>query len=174
MAETPEPEDVELEPIPAAEQNSFSERMTSRLEGRGPLLVAVVATMASLALLCLFAYLLLRPDGAEEEPTPTSETDAEQIELDTDTFEYQAISDTGAITLTMETPVFLDVAGEEFTVQPEVLPESGPWTPPTANETTIEGNRPLGILVIVLAFRRERSVETVGRNNGRLGLWRGH
>ena len=36
----------------------------------------------------------------------------------------------------METPVFLDVAGEEFTVQAEVLPESGPWTPPAVNETT--------------------------------------
>ena len=137
MAETPEPEDVELEPIPAAEQDSLVDRMSSSLEGRGPLVIAVVATMASLALLCLFAYLLLRPEGAEEEPTPTPETESEQVEeLDTDTFEYQAISDTGAITLTMETPVFLDVAGEEFTVQAEVLPESGPWTPPAVNETT--------------------------------------
>ncbi|UCG25113.1 MAG: hypothetical protein JSW55_03710, partial [Chloroflexota bacterium] len=136
MAETPEPEDVELEPVPAAEQDSLSDRMSNRLEGRGPLIIAVAATMASLALLCLFAYLLLRPDGAEEEPTPTPEPDAEQVELDTDTFEYQAISDTGAITLTMETPVFLDVAGEEFTVQAEVLPDSGAWTPPAVNETT--------------------------------------
>jgi hypothetical protein len=136
VAETPEPEDAELEPIPAAEQDSLSDRMSSRLEGRGPLVIAVVATMASLALLCMFAYLLLRPDGADEEPTPTPEPDVEQVELDTDTFEYQAISDTGAITLTMETPVFLDVAGEEFTVLAEVLPESGPWTPPTVNETT--------------------------------------
>jgi Domain of unknown function (DUF4352) len=37
----------------------------------------------------------------------------------------------------METPIFLDVAGEEFTVQAEVLPESGTWSPPTVDETTV-------------------------------------
>lgn len=135
MADTPEEEVVE--PYLEQEPDSFSERVRKRLEGRGPLVVAVVATAASLALLCLFAYLLLRPDGSDQQPTPTPEIDTEeQVSLDTDSFEYQAISDTGAITLTMETPIFLDVAGEEFTVLAEVLPESGPWTPPVVNETT--------------------------------------
>ena len=135
MADTPEEE--LREPDLVEEQTGFSDRVRDRLEGRGPLLIAIVASVASLALLCLFGYLLLRPDGSEEQATPTPESDEEQIELNTDTFEYQAISDTTAITLTMETPIFLDVAGEEFTVQVEVLPESGPWTPPTVNETTV-------------------------------------
>ncbi len=133
MAETPE---EELGPKPVEEQDSFSSRLKSRLDGRGPLVIAIVASVASLILLCLFAFLLLRPDDSDQQATPTPDGDSEEIELDTDSFDYQAISDTGAITLTMETPVFLDVAGEEFTVLAEVLPESGPWTPPAVNETT--------------------------------------
>lgn len=136
MAESPEEET--REPLPAEEKESFGDRVRRRLDGRGPLVIAVVASVASLALLCLFGYLLLRGngDGDEEQSTPTVESDGEQVEVNTDTFEYQAISDTSAITLTMETPIFLDVAGEEFTVQAEVLPESGAWTPPTVDETT--------------------------------------
>jgi hypothetical protein len=135
VADTPEEE--LMDPYPAEEADSFGDRARRRLDGRGPLIVAVVATAASLALLCLFAYLLLRPDETDQQPTPVPEVETEeQAGLDTDSFEYQAISDTGAITLTMETPVFLDVAGEEFTVLAEVLPESEPWTPPVVNETT--------------------------------------
>ena len=135
MADTPEEEIIE--PYLAEEPDSFGDRARNRLEGRGPLIVAVVAIVASLALLCLFAYLLLRPDESDQQPTPVPEIETEeQVEVDTDSFEYQAISDTGAITLTMETPIFLNVAGEEFTVLAEVLPESGPWTPPVVNETT--------------------------------------
>lgn len=134
MAETPQ---EELGHNPVEEQDSFSNRLKNRLDGRGPLVIAVVASAASLVLLCLFAFLLLRPDSSDQQATPTPDVGSEEIELDTGSFDYQAISDTGAITLTMETPVFLDVAGEEFTVQAEVLPDSGPWTPPVVNETTV-------------------------------------
>jgi hypothetical protein len=136
VAEAPE-EDIK-EPVPAEEDEGLGHRLRRRLDGRGPLVIAIVASVASLALLCLFGYLLLRGDGdgAEEQATPTAESEDEQVDVNTDTFEYQSISDTSAITLTMETPIFLDVAGEEFTVQAEVLPESGPWSPPTVNETT--------------------------------------
>jgi hypothetical protein len=131
------PEENPWEPIPSEESTSFGERIRRRLAGRGLLVVAIVASVASLALLCLFGYLLLREQGTgEEEATPVAEIDGEQIEVNTDTFEYQAISDTSAITLTMETPIFLDIAGQEFTVQPEALPESGVWTPQKVNETT--------------------------------------
>lgn len=136
MAESPE--DNLWEPIPTEEKTSFGERVRRRLAGRGLLVVAIVASVASLALLCLFGYLLLRgQDTGDEEATPAAEIDGEQIEVNTDTFEYQAISDTSAITLTLETPIFLDVAGQEFTVQPEALSESGVWMPQTVNETTV-------------------------------------
>jgi hypothetical protein len=87
----------------------------------------------------LFGYLLLRDDDADEQQaTPVvEEGDDEQIETNTDTFEYQAISDTSAITMTLETPIFLDIAGQEFTVLAEILPASGPWQPPAVNETTV-------------------------------------
>jgi hypothetical protein len=135
VADTPE-EEIR-EPHTTDEKNGFVSGVRQRLDGRGPLVIAIVASVASLSLLCLFGYLLLREDdGGNEQPTPTAEIEDGETGVNTDTFEYQAISDTTAITMTMETPIFLDIAGEEFTIQPEVLPESGSWTPPSVDETT--------------------------------------
>jgi hypothetical protein len=36
----------------------------------------------------------------------------------------------------METPIFIRIGGEEFTVQAEVVPEDEPWDPEVPNETT--------------------------------------
>lgn len=136
MAESPEGNS--WEPFPTEEKTeTLRERIQRRLAGRGLLVVAVIASVASLALLCLFGYLLLRDDeSGQEQTTPVAEIDGEQIEVNTDTFEYQAISDTSAITLTLETPIFLDVAGQEFTVQADRLPAAGAWMPQVVNETT--------------------------------------
>lgn len=118
--------------------SEHSEDLNNRLGGllsqRGPLIIAIGATVASLVLICLFAYLLLRSDDPEEAtPTPVAEAD---LELDTDLFPFQAISDSGAISQTLETPIFVDISGDQFSVQPEVLPAAGTWTPPVINETT--------------------------------------
>ena len=112
---------------------SFSSRFSNLFSQRGPLVIAIGATAASLILVCLFAYLLIRSDEADE-PTPTT-TIAEQIDRDTDVFPYQAISDSGAISHTLETPIFLDIANTQFNVQPVRLPAAGVWFPSIENET---------------------------------------
>lgn len=128
------PEDTKINSAPEDESNDQGGRLNSMLSQRGPLVIALVAAAAGLILICLFVFLIIRSDGTPE-PTPTAEP-VDSVALDTDRFPYQAISDSGAISVTMETPIFLDVSGQQFTVQAEVLPESGPWLPPLLNETT--------------------------------------
>jgi hypothetical protein len=132
VADTPDDPNVEA---PNQGNSSDSEsRLQSLLSERGPLIIAIGATAASLVLICLFAILLIRNQDSEvATPTPLPESD---VEVDTDTFPYEAISESGSITVTLETPIFLDVAGTQFSVQAEVLPAEGVWTPPTIDEAT--------------------------------------
>lgn len=129
------PEDTKINSASAEEANDQGGRLNSLLSQRGPLVIALVAAASGLILICLFVFLLIRSDESSD-PTPTPEI-VDSGGLNTDRFPYQAISDSGAISVTMETPIFLDVSGEQFTVQAEVLPESGPWFPPLINETTV-------------------------------------
>ena len=116
------------------EESSWRKSLQPLLANRLALIVIIVLLVGSAALLCIFGYLLLRPDE-ESDPTPTPKAVAES-EIDTDTFEYVAISDTGALSVTMETPIFLNIGGEEFTVQPVVVPDDEPWDPEVASDTT--------------------------------------
>ena len=128
------PDDSKVETPSPADSSSSQSGLKSQFVQRGPLIIAVGATVASLVLLCLIAFLLLRSQDSEEPtPTPLPESGAG---INTDLFPYEAISQSGSITVTLETPIFLDVSGEQFSVQAEVLPASGAWTPPTLNETT--------------------------------------
>ncbi len=133
-------QDVSQEPrgeIPGPEETQetgWQARLRPLLSNQPALIVVIIATVGSLALLCLFAYLLTRSDE-ETEPTPTP-SEIIESEVDTDIFEYVAVSDSGAISVTMETPIFIRIGGEEFTVQAEVVPEDEPWDPEVPNETT--------------------------------------
>jgi hypothetical protein len=118
------------------DSDDLSYRIRSLYAERGPLIVAIGAAVGSLALLCLFAVLLLQSGDSEQPTEPTLTPVGGGSELDTDTFAFLSISDSGAISVTMETPIFLNVAGEDFSVQAEVLPAQGSWTPVPANETT--------------------------------------
>ncbi len=133
MADAPE-DSIPANADPTETNINSQSGLSSRFSGRAPLIIAIGASIASLVLLCLFAFLLLRSQDSEE-PTPTLET-PDQPQIDTDKYPYEAISQAGAITVTLETPIFLDVSGEQFSVQAEVLPAEGVWTPPTLNETT--------------------------------------
>jgi hypothetical protein len=104
------------------------------LANRLALVVIIVALVGSFALLCLFAYLLTKTDD-ETDPTPTP-SEVIESDFDTDTFEYVAVSETGAISITMETPIFINIGGEEFTVQAKIVPENDSWDPEVPNDTT--------------------------------------
>jgi hypothetical protein len=132
--------DISQEPqgeIPGPEETQetgFRARLQPLLSNQPALIVVIIATVGSLALLCLFAYLLTKSDE-ETEPTPTP-AEIVESEFDTDTFEYVAVSDSGAISVTMETPIFIRIGGEEFSVQAEVVPDDESWDPEIPNETT--------------------------------------
>lgn len=122
------------------EQNapSTSDDLGSRLRAvaseRSTLIIALGATVGGAALLCVFIFLLLRaqlPTQAEETPTPEAVRPA-----DTDEFTIEVISESGTISVTLETPVFVNIGGQEFSVEPVTVPESGPWSPSPSSETT--------------------------------------
>jgi hypothetical protein len=56
--------------------------------------------------------------------------------LPNEQFDYQVSNETGIITITLESPIFLNVAGEQFSVQSTTRVENGVWIPATQNETT--------------------------------------
>jgi hypothetical protein len=117
-----------------SQETGLRSRLEPLLRNQPALIVVIIATVGSLALLCLFAYLLTRPDEeAESTPTPS---DIVESDIDTDTYEYVAVGETGPISVTMETPIFITVGGVEFTVQAEVAPENQPWNPEITDETT--------------------------------------
>ncbi len=121
--EMPEPN----EPPMDASERSFLERLRQQ---PALLVIAIIAAVGGLGLIILFAILLLRSD--EEAPAVTPVTD---LELDADTFAFQSISESGTISVTMETPIFLTVGGQEFSVDVQFLTEGEPWAPTPASET---------------------------------------
>jgi hypothetical protein len=125
-------EDVEpIEPIEEEARFPFSRRT--------PLIIAILVTLGALVLVCLFAALLLLPTDGDGEPTDVASTppaDGEATPAAGEQFSYEASSETGVITVTLETPIFLNVAGEEFSVQSIIRIENGVWIPATQNETT--------------------------------------
>jgi len=128
------PEDETVESADMDIAGGSQSRLSGIFSQRGPLIIGIGASIAFLVLACLFGYLLLR-DEETETPTPNPEPESE-TELDTDVFPYQSISDSGSISQTLETPIFVDITGEQFSVKAEFLPTSGPWTPAIENETT--------------------------------------
>ena len=127
-------DDVEpIEPI-EAEENTVS---SSPFSGRAPLIIAAVVTVGALILVCLFAYLLLAPDGGDPtEVASTPPVDGEATPIADEQYSYEASSESGVITVTLESPIFLNVAGETFSVQSTTRVENGVWIPATQNETT--------------------------------------
>lgn len=124
----------DLEPIEPIEAESPT---PSRFSGRAPLLIAVLVTVGALILVCLFAFLLLNPGDGDATPVAsTPPVDGEVTPIANEQFSYEASSETGVITVTLETPIFLNVAGEEFSVQSTTRLENGVWIPGTQNETT--------------------------------------
>jgi hypothetical protein len=114
--------------------DDFSYRVRTIYADRGPAIIAIGAVVGSLALLCLFTMLLLQSQDREE--PPTADPEAVATSASSDEFQYVAVSESGSISVTLETPIFLNIAGEDFSVESVAVPEDGPWTPSTSNETT--------------------------------------
>lgn len=114
-----------------------SERWKEVVTGRGPLVVALGAIVVGLLLLCVFALLLVRdfqdgtPDQAGQ-PTPFPSP----IQLGVEDVIIEGISGSTAISLTVNVPTALRLAGEQFTVRPEPIEEDGTWEPEVTEDRT--------------------------------------
>lgn len=112
-------------------------RFPISFSGRAPLVILILVTLGAAVLVCLFAFLLLNP--SDDNPTPVASTppvEGESTPVANEQFSYEASSETGVITVTLETPIFLNIAGEEFSVQSTTRVRNGVWIPATQNETT--------------------------------------
>jgi hypothetical protein len=127
----------DVEPIEPIEAETTGTTARSIFSGRAPLIIAIVVTFGALILVCLFAFLLLNPqDGDPTEVVSTPPVEGESTPVAAEQFSYEASSETGVITVTLETPIFLNIAGEEFSVQSTTRVENGVWIPATQNDTT--------------------------------------
>ena len=127
MSETP------TDDLTPTEEPGPRQRLLNLYRERSPLLILIGIALLGLAMLCVFAFLLLRDDTVEE-PTPTPPPIV-RPDVDTESVVIEAVGATDSVTTTVESPIFLNIAGIEYTIQAEVLPQSGPWDPRVPNET---------------------------------------
>ena len=99
-----------------------------RLQGRGPKIAAIALMAGGLLFVCVFGYLLLTGNG--------DETDTEIDTQDTlfnppigDESLVVGISDNTVISVTLDAPILLDVAGRPFNLERQALPPGGNWQP---------------------------------------------
>jgi hypothetical protein len=105
-----------------------------------PLLVVLAAIFGGLILLCLFAYLLLGPalngDSAETNPTPTPFSAADNARLDTGFVQVNIPGKEDPVVIQQESPSFLGIGNQEYSVQIDVIGQDGNWAPSLADEGT--------------------------------------
>jgi hypothetical protein len=109
---------------------------------RGPLIIAIVATVLGLCIVCVTAYFLLRDSadlpggggplsgvlgGDDVTPTPFPVVDRDLVVR-------ADIDDSAGISVTLSSPVTLIVGGQAFTVQGVDVDPTGRWTPELTDE----------------------------------------
>ncbi len=132
------------EPTPettsAAEESTTSNSRFTNLGQNKPLLfgvggVALVGILGFVCVICILLVLLVREWREEEtatavpDPTPTA-----LASLPTGQPQVQAVSSSGAISVTLGTPILLQFAGQEFDVLTDIISADGIWTPGATGE----------------------------------------
>ncbi|MDX1616450.1 MAG: DUF4352 domain-containing protein [Candidatus Promineifilaceae bacterium] len=113
----------------------ISGRLNQLRSERGTMVVVIGATVGSAALLCLFIFLLLNNGDADEPFPETTPVEVVSSPAARDVV-VEAISDSGTVSITLESPAFLSVSGERYNVLP-IVSEPGPdWRPAIESETT--------------------------------------
>jgi hypothetical protein len=107
--------------------------------------IVAVAAVAALAVMCVLAFVLLRPSGEEDEassdrtstPTPFPTTAASPEEPASNEPLVVGISDTDTISVSVDVPVFLSVGGQKLAVRTQVIGSDGQWNPLDGGEKTV-------------------------------------
>ena len=110
--------------------------IAERLQGRGPLVAAIIFMAAGLLFICFFGYLLLDPFGDDDadvdadDGTPFATT----VPIGVNESLVVGISDNSVISITLDSPITLDVVGRQFNLQRQSLPPNGNWQPLSVDE----------------------------------------
>ena len=103
--------------------------LSDRLQGRTGLVLALVAMGVGLLLVILFAVLLLRDNGGSDAlagpPTPAGG----QLNPLTNDVVIVGLSDSTAISLTLDAPQTLQLPANSFNLQPQAVGLDGSWSP---------------------------------------------
>jgi len=133
---------MSVEPQETSTQESAATNSTLQdlLANRVVLAVGAVAAIALVAV-CILGILLLRAsrdddDVVENDGTPTPflpDAEAEAVQREP---LVVGMSDSATISVTLDTPVSLNVGNESFTVQTQVIGADGTWSPNIEDEDT--------------------------------------
>lgn len=122
-----------------SEENNSND---GRSGGRTALYIAIGAAVLGLLLVCVFAFLIFCQDGGcgdtliRSEPTPTPIVNQlPPVNLAPPVIEVD-IDSTDAVSLTLDLPSVLSVAGQDFPVQPSSPNFDGVWQPTINSPTT--------------------------------------
>jgi len=129
------PDDEIVEPFPSEEQEGLRARIQAATVGNVPFAIAVV--VIALLIIAVLYLVASRQSRNDDEAIPTAAASEIETVLDVDSFSYLSISESGAISVSLESPVFVDVSGEQFSVVVEPLPQSGFWSPSPPNPETV-------------------------------------
>jgi hypothetical protein len=110
--------------------------MAAFLAGRDPRMLALAIFFGILffTVLCVgFIYLLTGDDDGDgsRQPTAVAATVAANEGV-----LVEAVSESGTISITLQSPAFLNVANSQFNVESEIVPASGVWTPDLRDDTS--------------------------------------
>lgn len=133
------PESQDSAPIEdQTEQTEGSSLIDKIKENRG-FLIGVLVAMAfmGLCLVPIFLFFLLRGTGSSflsgGQPTPFA-TDVSSV-LPLQTPVWNAVDGTGTISATVDIPATLTLNGRSFTIQPQLIPENGVWSPDVGDDS---------------------------------------
>ncbi len=90
-------------------------------------IIGLMATIGGLLLLCIFAFLILSP-GEQDDPVVATPTLGAISSGGQPVVDVPIIS-SDLISLTVDSPLTLQVAGQTFNVQTQVIPATGQWVP---------------------------------------------
>lgn len=98
-------------------------------------MIGVLATIGGLLLLCLFAYLIISKGDGEGDQVIATATLGPIVGGGL-TARDEVIISSEAISLTVDSPLTLQIGGQLFNVQTQVIPATGAWVPSTNQPDT--------------------------------------
>jgi len=130
------PGEDKIDPIASENSTGLLNRIRSLTANRELFVLGVIIVI----LLIVIAVLVVGGQSQNEQsddPKTTPDPSESVTSIDRESFSYLSISESGAISVTLESPIFVDISGEQFSVVAQSFPQSGTWSPSTPNPETV-------------------------------------